>query len=326
MNGLQVITVCARSKFPKSLDADLPSMPLGALWVEQTRDGNNGGGSSSSGTGAGSESAKTGSGKDTDQSQDGPENNAAQSASVEEKWGSASSGSGGSSISVVTGANEAEKEGQRHDKHMSSVDTGAGADVGAMYAGVGEGEASMVEAVCDTQAVAPAAPAGLLIAQKSMKVRGDTGEPVAERCSEASAGEKISVANQEEAADRTDGCAVGIIACSSGHDDGDRDGSRVRNVQDDDDNDDRHVAELSSAARSGGAVLKAKSEKHKDKVNVSSAQDVGKGGKRGGMMVREMDYCTLLNRVLPPEIRALAWAPVTDDFSARFSCSDRTYR
>ena len=43
-------------------------------------------------------------------------------------------------------------------------------------------------------------------------------------------------------------------------------------------------------------------------------------------MMREMDYCTMLNRVLPPEIRALAWAPVTEEFSARFSCSDRTYR
>lgn len=42
--------------------------------------------------------------------------------------------------------------------------------------------------------------------------------------------------------------------------------------------------------------------------------------------VAEMDYCGMLNKVLPPDIRALAWAPVTEGFSARFSCSDRTYR
>lgn len=45
-----------------------------------------------------------------------------------------------------------------------------------------------------------------------------------------------------------------------------------------------------------------------------------------GKEVTEMDYCGMLNRVLPPEIRALAWAPVSQGFSARFSCSDRTYR
>ncbi|KAJ1439709.1 pseudouridine synthase [Ochromonadaceae sp. CCMP2298] len=39
-----------------------------------------------------------------------------------------------------------------------------------------------------------------------------------------------------------------------------------------------------------------------------------------------MDYVTMLNRCLPPDIRILAWAPVTDDFSARFSASHRTYR
>lgn len=47
---------------------------------------------------------------------------------------------------------------------------------------------------------------------------------------------------------------------------------------------------------------------------------------RGGRDVTEINYCEMLNRVLPPDIRALAWAPVSEDFSARFSCSDRTYR
>ncbi|NXW44851.1 PUS3 synthase, partial [Nyctiprogne leucopyga] len=40
----------------------------------------------------------------------------------------------------------------------------------------------------------------------------------------------------------------------------------------------------------------------------------------------ELRYTHILNRVLPPDIRALAWAPVEPDFSARFSCLKRTYR
>lgn len=39
-----------------------------------------------------------------------------------------------------------------------------------------------------------------------------------------------------------------------------------------------------------------------------------------------LNYPGLLNRVLPPEIRAVAWAPVPDDFSARFSCVRRMYK
>eukprot|EP00667_Euglena_gracilis_P011912 EG_transcript_12208 len=40
----------------------------------------------------------------------------------------------------------------------------------------------------------------------------------------------------------------------------------------------------------------------------------------------ELDYVKMLNRVLPPDIRILAWAPVSRDFSARFSCVGRTYK
>lgn len=42
--------------------------------------------------------------------------------------------------------------------------------------------------------------------------------------------------------------------------------------------------------------------------------------------IREMDYCGMLNRVLPDTIRALGWCEVTDDFSSRFSCAYRKYR
>ncbi|NXF93584.1 PUS3 synthase, partial [Eubucco bourcierii] len=40
----------------------------------------------------------------------------------------------------------------------------------------------------------------------------------------------------------------------------------------------------------------------------------------------ELRYTHILNRVLPADIRVLAWAPVGPDFSARFSCLQRTYR
>ncbi|XP_042202439.1 tRNA pseudouridine(38/39) synthase [Callorhinchus milii] len=40
----------------------------------------------------------------------------------------------------------------------------------------------------------------------------------------------------------------------------------------------------------------------------------------------EIRYVHILNRVLPPDIRVLAWAPVRPEFSARFSCLHRTYR
>jgi tRNA pseudouridine38/39 synthase len=41
----------------------------------------------------------------------------------------------------------------------------------------------------------------------------------------------------------------------------------------------------------------------------------------------ELPYCSLLNRLLPPDIRILAWCPAPpSDFSARFSCRERQYR
>ncbi|KAK3345184.1 pseudouridine synthase [Neurospora tetraspora] len=41
----------------------------------------------------------------------------------------------------------------------------------------------------------------------------------------------------------------------------------------------------------------------------------------------EIPYCRVLNRLLPPDIRVMAWAPVLPpDFSARFSCRERQYR
>ncbi|KAI8964750.1 pseudouridine synthase [Daldinia sp. FL1419] len=41
----------------------------------------------------------------------------------------------------------------------------------------------------------------------------------------------------------------------------------------------------------------------------------------------ELQYCRLLNKLLPPDIRMLAWCPTTPaDFSARYDCRERQYR
>ncbi|KAG7492317.1 hypothetical protein MATL_G00013060 [Megalops atlanticus] len=42
--------------------------------------------------------------------------------------------------------------------------------------------------------------------------------------------------------------------------------------------------------------------------------------------VAELPYAKMLNRVLPPDIRVLDWAPAETGFSARFDCLSRTYR
>ncbi|XP_015904921.1 tRNA pseudouridine(38/39) synthase isoform X1 [Parasteatoda tepidariorum] len=41
---------------------------------------------------------------------------------------------------------------------------------------------------------------------------------------------------------------------------------------------------------------------------------------------KEIDYPTILNRVLPPEIRIIGWAPVDPLFSSRFDCTSRIYK
>lgn len=45
-----------------------------------------------------------------------------------------------------------------------------------------------------------------------------------------------------------------------------------------------------------------------------------------GQNCEELPYCRILNGLLPNDIRVLAWTPVADDFSARFSCKMRTYK
>lgn len=40
----------------------------------------------------------------------------------------------------------------------------------------------------------------------------------------------------------------------------------------------------------------------------------------------ELNYPFLLNKVLPAQIRCLCWSPVVSEFTARFSCKQRTYK
>ncbi|OJA13115.1 hypothetical protein AZE42_08652 [Rhizopogon vesiculosus] len=41
---------------------------------------------------------------------------------------------------------------------------------------------------------------------------------------------------------------------------------------------------------------------------------------------RELCYVSMLNRLLPPTIRVLAWSPISPDFSARFNCKHWHYK
>ena len=41
---------------------------------------------------------------------------------------------------------------------------------------------------------------------------------------------------------------------------------------------------------------------------------------------KELPYCKLLNRILPKNIRCIAWCPVPNNLSARFDCKFRIYK
>ncbi|KAK5643256.1 hypothetical protein RI129_007101 [Pyrocoelia pectoralis] len=43
-------------------------------------------------------------------------------------------------------------------------------------------------------------------------------------------------------------------------------------------------------------------------------------------LYKEINYCTILNKVLPSAIRCVAWCPVKENFSARFNCTLRKYK
>jgi tRNA pseudouridine38/39 synthase len=66
--------------------------------------------------------------------------------------------------------------------------------------------------------------------------------------------------------------------------------------------------------------------------NVQSQDRIENGGRgytlddKGKSRGSEFDYVQILNGVLPETIRVIAWCPIPDDFSARFSCRGRHYR
>ncbi|KAI8062772.1 pseudouridine synthase [Gilbertella persicaria] len=55
------------------------------------------------------------------------------------------------------------------------------------------------------------------------------------------------------------------------------------------------------------------------------ALDVRSSNKKG-VAQEPMSYIERLNRILPQDVRILAWAPVNSTFNARFDCQSRTYK
>lgn len=61
-------------------------------------------------------------------------------------------------------------------------------------------------------------------------------------------------------------------------------------------------------------------------LNVSDLSNVSIPAPEVDSQKQELRYLTILNRVLPPTIRILAWSPVSADFSSRFNCTQRHYK
>ncbi|VVC25922.1 Pseudouridine synthase, catalytic domain,Pseudouridine synthase I, TruA,Pseudouridine [Cinara cedri] len=63
-----------------------------------------------------------------------------------------------------------------------------------------------------------------------------------------------------------------------------------------------------------------------DKGVSSFSQVISLTVRSNGNDTKELPYCKMLNRLLPKDIRIIAWSPVNEDFSARFNCGSRTYK
>lgn len=60
-------------------------------------------------------------------------------------------------------------------------------------------------------------------------------------------------------------------------------------------------------------------------ISISLRSNQGENGD----VAKEMPYCKILNRLLPKDIRAVAWMPIPSDkpeYSARFDCTQRQYK
>eukprot|EP00041_Stephanoeca_diplocostata_P004876 m.52617 g.52617 ORF g.52617 m.52617 type:complete len:476 (-) comp15424_c0_seq1:90-1517(-) len=63
------------------------------------------------------------------------------------------------------------------------------------------------------------------------------------------------------------------------------------------------------------------------KINSTvSETQASKRGNGDSKKKQELDYVHIINRLLPDDVRIITWTPVEESFSARFSCSHRTYR
>ena len=104
---------------------------------------------------------------------------------------------------------------------------------------------------------------------------------------------------------------------------GDGEGENGREVTEDD-------LPLSSDAQDGldcYAPIRSKKNKKNRKQNTDgNNQQTAETPPLKRRTISELNYVRMLNNVLPPTIRVLGWCPVMPGFSARFSCSDRTYR
>lgn len=61
-------------------------------------------------------------------------------------------------------------------------------------------------------------------------------------------------------------------------------------------------------------------------INVRSKFDKNEQNNEESLK-NEIEYCKILNKVLPKQIQCIAWCPLqNDEFSARFDCESRTYK
>jgi tRNA pseudouridine38/39 synthase len=86
-----------------------------------------------------------------------------------------------------------------------------------------------------------------------------------------------------------------------------------------------HQEEVIEAPRED--VVEEVVEGHGKMKKKNKAPQVSKEKPEWDPVMDEMNYPRILNRLLPPEIRVLAWCPSPPEgFSARFSCRERQYR
>ncbi|KAL8738765.1 MAG: hypothetical protein Q9190_007955 [Brigantiaea leucoxantha] len=81
--------------------------------------------------------------------------------------------------------------------------------------------------------------------------------------------------------------------------------------------------------------LRVRSNRRPEMIPVNTAEEANQNTESGDSTTAgvfdpisdELPYAQILNRILPPDIRVLAWCPSPPtDFSARFSCTERRYR